>query len=91
MLHQGTPCFAILLALGIEKRSKIHPYRQLGSLLLSVCGIVVVLLVDYLNSGTGSDSFASHVQFNLRSGLGKERNGSCLSRYVLVYFNQTDR
>ena len=46
-------CFCAAVTLGIEKRSKSHPFGQVGSLLLTVGGSIVVLLVDYMGGGHG--------------------------------------
>merc|ERR1712238_294129 len=44
------------VSLGLEKRSKFHPVGQVGSLLLSVVGSIVVVVVDYLGGGHGLKS-----------------------------------
>ena len=46
-------CFCAAVTLGLERRSTIHPIGQIGSLLLTVCGSIVVLLVDYMGGGHG--------------------------------------
>jgi len=46
-------CFCAAVTLGVEKKSKSHPFGQVGSLLLAVGGSIVVLLVDYLGGGHG--------------------------------------
>ncbi|KAL7534041.1 hypothetical protein ACHAWF_004698 [Thalassiosira exigua] len=63
-------CFCAAVALGLEKRSKHHPFGQVGSLLLTVGGSIVVLLVDYLGGHNvrgdderGKDGVNAHMQF----------------------------
>jgi len=65
-------CFLAAVTLGLEQRSKTHPNSQIFSLLLTVSGSIVVLLVDYLGGGHGMDhhhvkavpsSADNHVQF----------------------------
>lgn len=63
-------CFCSAVVLGVEKRSKLHPIGQVGSLLLTVGGSIVVLLVDFLGGGHGipessggSKESNDHVQF----------------------------
>ena len=68
-------CFCAAITLGLEKRSKTHPFGQVGSLLLTVGGSIVVLLVDYLGGGHGmpkragddvieiNSASSSHIQF----------------------------
>jgi len=46
-------CFCTAVTLGLEKRSKSHPFGQVGSLLLAVGGGMAVLLVDYMGGGHG--------------------------------------
>ena len=46
-------CFCAAVTLGLEKRSKNYPIGQVGSLILTVGGSIVVLLVDYLGGGHG--------------------------------------
>ncbi|KAL7544093.1 hypothetical protein ACHAXR_013543 [Thalassiosira sp. AJA248-18] len=46
-------CFCAAVTLGLEKRSKSYPVGQVGSLLLTVGGSIIVLLVDYLGGGHG--------------------------------------
>jgi hypothetical protein len=44
-------CFCAAVAVGFEKLSESHPISQIGSLLLTVIGSIVVLLVDYPGIG----------------------------------------
>lgn len=53
-------CFCAAVTLGLEKRSKSHPFGQIGSLLLTVGGSIVVLLVDYLGGGHGIPKGSIH-------------------------------
>jgi len=46
-------CFCAAVTLGLERRSTKHPIGQIGSLLLTVGGSIVVLLVDYMGGGHG--------------------------------------
>jgi len=60
-------CFFAAVTLGLEKRSTLHPFGQVGSLLLTVGGSIVVLLVDYLGGGhgmKGSDNGAKEINSN---------------------------
>ncbi|EJK75379.1 hypothetical protein THAOC_02898 [Thalassiosira oceanica] len=62
-------CFCAAVGLGIEKRSRSYPSGQVGSLLLTVFGSIIVLLVDFIHtrsihkaqSTSGEDSH--HEQF----------------------------
>ena len=66
-------CFVAAVAFGIESLSDVYPFVQVGSLLLTVFGSIVVLLVDY--SGVGwmvvgdedvvvfGSSISGHTQF----------------------------
>ena len=62
-------CFCAAVGLGIEKRSRSYPLGQVGSLLLTVFGSIIVLLVDFIHtrsihkaqSTSGEDSH--HEQF----------------------------
>lgn len=49
-------CFCSAVTLGLEQRSKLYPGGQVCSLLLTVVGSIVVLLVDYLGGGHGIKS-----------------------------------
>lgn len=60
--------------MGLEKKSKIHPFGQVGALLLAVVGSIVVVVVDYSSGGHGlkreetaressTGWIASHLQF----------------------------
>jgi len=53
-------CFCAAVTLGLEKQSKLHPFGQVGSLLLTVGGSIVVLLVDYLGGGHGMKESGEH-------------------------------
>ena len=55
-------CFCAAVAVGFEKLSEIRPISQIGSLLLTVIGSIVVLLVDYSGIGrTNGDSDRTEV------------------------------
>ena len=66
-------CFGAAVAFGVESLSDVYPFAQVGSLLLTVIGSIVVLLVDYSGVGrmVGGDgdvvgygsSFNGHTQF----------------------------
>jgi drug/metabolite transporter (DMT)-like permease len=68
-------CFCAAVAVGFEKLSESHPISQIGSLLLTVIGSIVVLLVDYSGIGrtmigdgdrtkvNGSNTVIDHTQF----------------------------
>ena len=64
-------CFCAAVGLGIEKRSRSYPSGQVGSLLLTVFGSIIVLLVDFIHTRSihnaqstgGEDSHRHHEQF----------------------------
>ena len=68
-------CFCAAVVFGFEKMSETHPIFQVGSLLLTVIGSILVLLADYLGIGReigsesgivlvkGSTILSGHTQF----------------------------
>lgn len=63
-------CFCAAVGLGVETRSKLWPMGQVGSLILTVGGSLVVLMVDFLggnshikNDATGGGNGSDNTQF----------------------------
>mmetsp|Transcript_42601 Transcript_42601/g.89401 ORF Transcript_42601/g.89401 Transcript_42601/m.89401 type:complete len:539 (-) Transcript_42601:100-1716(-) len=73
-------CFCAAVSLGLEKKSKSHPFGQVGSLLLAVGGSIVVLLVDYLGGGHG-------IEANDDAKGGKSGNGAVDSHVQFIQGN----
>ncbi len=61
-------CFSVAVLLKLEKRSRDYPLSQVGSLLLTVGGSLIVLMADFIHGNdhkpvTEKDAGMNHMQF----------------------------